>query len=248
MKKFILLFLCLLGPLAFAQEYGVVNISVCNMRDRAEFSAEMVSQALLGTPVHIIGRGDNIPQGWPQIQTPDGYTGWVHYAAVEPLSADAYHAWNAAPKAIVTALFDVVYKKASEKSETVADVVGGDRLKLLSSKGCWLQVGFPDGREGYIRRSSACPEEAWRKSLDQSAEAILATAKSMLGFPYLWAGMSPKGMDCSGFVRTGIFRPASILVFAHSKKTTDRRAPVPCLRSQRRTNRRQKEGALYRLR
>ena len=205
MKKFILLFLCLLGPLAFAQEYGVVNISVCNMRDRAEFSAEMVSQALLGTPVHIIGRGDNIPQGWPQIQTPDGYTGWVHYAAVEPLSADAYHAWNAAPKAIVTALFDVVYKKASEKSETVADVVGGDRLKLLSSKGCWLQVGFPDGREGYIRRSSACPEEAWRKSLDQSAEAILATAKSMLGFPYLWAGMSPKGMDCSGFVRAVLF-------------------------------------------
>ena len=211
MKKFILLFLCLLGPLAFAQEYGVVNISVCNMRDRAEFSAEMVSQALLGTPVHIIGRGENLPQGWPQIQTPDGYTGWVHYAAVEPLSADAYHAWNAAHKAIVTALFDVVYKKASEKSETVADVVAGDRLKLLSSKGCWLQVGFPDGREGFIRRSSACPEEAWRKSLDQSAEAVLATAKSMLGFPYLWAGMSPKGMDCSGFVRTVLFMHDIIL-------------------------------------
>lgn len=194
-----------------AQEYGVVNISVCNMRDRAEFSAEMVSQALLGTPVHIIGEGNNIPQGWPQIQTPDGYTGWVHYAAVERLSAEKYHAWNAAPKAVVTALFDVVYKKASEKSETVADVVAGDRLKLLGTKGCWLQVGFPDGREGYVRRSSACPEESWRKNLDRSAEAVLATAKSMLGFPYLWAGMSPKGMDCSGFVRTVLFMHDIIL-------------------------------------
>ena len=28
---------------------------------------------------------------------------------------------------------------------------------------------------------------------------------TMKGFPYLWAGMSPKGMDCSGFVRTVLF-------------------------------------------
>ena len=27
----------------------------------------------------------------------------------------------------------------------------------------------------------------------------------MNGFPYMWAGMSPKGMDCSGFVRTVFF-------------------------------------------
>ena len=205
MKKIILLFLCLLGPLAFAQEYGVVNISVCNMRERPEFGAEMATQALLGTPVHIIGEGNNVPFSWPQIQTPDGYTGWVHYAAIERLSADAYHAWNAAPKAIVTALNGIVRQEASEKSATISDVVAGDRLKLLATKGCWLQVGFPDGRVGYIRRSEAMAEKDWRKKLDQSPEAILNTAKSMLGFPYIWAGMSPKGMDCSGYVRTVLF-------------------------------------------
>jgi cell wall-associated NlpC family hydrolase len=48
-------------------------------------------------------------------------------------------------------------------------------------------------------------EREWRMKLDQSPEAILATAKSMLGFPYIWAGMSPKGMDCSGYVRTVLF-------------------------------------------
>lgn len=190
---------------ALSQEWGIVNVSVCNLRETADFDAEMVSQALLGTPVHIIGEADKLPQPWPQIQTPDGYTGWVHYAVVERMSREAYSAWNAAPKAVVTALNAVVHRSPSAKSETVSDVVAGDRLKLVATKGCWLQVEFPDKRQGYISRKDAMAEKTWRKQLDRSPEAILKTAKSMLGFPYIWAGMSPKGMDCSGFVRTVLF-------------------------------------------
>ena len=205
MKKFILLFLCSLGCLSvFAQEYGVVNVSVCNLRRTADFDAEMVSQALLGTPVHVLSISDN-GNPWPQVQTPDNYTGWVHYAAVTRMSFEEYHAWNAAPKVVVTALTGMVYKEASAGSATVSDVVAGDRLKYLGKKGKWLKVGFPDGRTGYVCKSAAKTEADWRKSLDQSPEAILSSAQSMLGFPYLWAGMSPKGMDCSGFVRTTLF-------------------------------------------
>lgn len=189
---------------AFAQEYGVVAISVCNLRRTADFDAEMVSQALLGTPVHILEISEN-GNPWPQVQTPDGYTGWVHYAAVTRMTKEEYHAWNTAPKAIVTALTGVVHAKASKHSATISDVVGGDRLRLLGSKGRWLKVGFPDGRTGYVHGSVAKPDDKWRKSLDQSPEAILRTAESMLGFPYIWAGMSPKGMDCSGYVRAVLF-------------------------------------------
>lgn len=207
MKRFILLFLLsFVTAGAFAQEeYGVVNVSVCNMRETPDFSAEMVSQALLGTPVHIIGLGNNQPQGWPQIQTPDGYTGWVHYAVVQRMGADEYHAWNAAPKVVVTSLTGSVYDRPSKKGATVSDVVGGNRLRLLGQKGCFWKVGFPDGRTGYLPKKDGAELTAWRKNLDNSPQAILETAKSMLGFPYIWAGMSPKGMDCSGFVRTVLF-------------------------------------------
>ena len=189
---------------AFCQGYGVVNISVCNLRRTADFDAEMVSQALLGTPVHVLQISDN-GNPWPQVQTPDTYTGWVHYAGIQRMSFEEYHAWNAAPKVIVTELTGLVYKEASAKSAVMSDVVAGDRLKFLGKKGSWFKVGFPDGREGYVSKKIAKTEADWRKGLDQSAEAILKTAQSMLGFPYLWAGMSPKGMDCSGLVRTTLY-------------------------------------------
>ena len=106
---------------------------------------------------------------------------------------------------MVTALYGTVYQDSSRRSPAVSDIVGGDRLKYLGCKGCWLKVGFPDGREGFIHKSEAMREADWRKQLDQSPEAILKSALSMMGTPYLWAGMSPKGMDCSGFVRTVLF-------------------------------------------
>ncbi|MBP3202619.1 MAG: C40 family peptidase [Bacteroidales bacterium] len=206
MKKRLLSLVLLLGALlpAIAQEYGVVNISVCNLRRTADFDAEMVSQALLGTPVHVLSISNN-GNPWPQVQTPDNYTGWVHYAAITRMSKKEYHAWNKAAKVVVTALTGVVYQKASKKSATLSDVVAGDRLKLLSTRIGWYKVAFPDGRVGYLDKKTATSEKNWRKQLDQSPEAILATARTMLGFPYLWAGMSPKGMDCSGFVRTTLF-------------------------------------------
>ena len=103
MKKLSLLMATLLASFsALAQEWGVVNISVCNLRDTPTYSAEMVSQALLGTPVHILQTGGSY--NWPQVQTPDTYTGWVHKDAITVMDYAAYHAWNVAPKVVVTAL------------------------------------------------------------------------------------------------------------------------------------------------
>ena len=205
MKRWFLTALAALGAAlaASAQGYGVVDISVCNLRATPDYDAEMVSQALLGTPVHILQITDK--NDWPQVQTPDTYTGWVHKDAISLLSFEQYHAWNAAPKIVVTALTGVVRAEASERAATVSDVVAGDRLRDLGRQGRYWRVGFPDGRIGYLDRKLGQQEAKWRASIDRSPEAILATARSMNGFPYLWAGMSPKGMDCSGFVRAVLF-------------------------------------------
>ncbi|MBQ9192441.1 MAG: C40 family peptidase [Bacteroidales bacterium] len=210
MKKWLTILLSMLPCLAAAaQEYGVVNISVCNVRLTPDYDAVMDSQALLGMPVHILQRAEK--NGWPQVETPDVYTGWVHKDAITPLSFEEYHAWNAAPKIVVTALMGVVLDRPSARGGTVSDVVGGARLKDLGRQGRYYRVGFPDGRVGYLHRSLGEPEDAWRKGLRSEPADIIATALTMNGFPYVWAGMSSHGMDCSGFVRTVLFMHGIII-------------------------------------
>lgn len=180
--------------------YGIVNVSVCNLRADADFSSEMMTQGLMGMPVRILQR-----EGWYRIQTPDDYIAWVHRVGVHPVTQEELAAWNAAEKIVVTSHYGFVYSKPDAASQTISDVVAGNRLKWVGAKGAFYRVAYPDGREGYISKSFAMPEKKWRVSLKQDAASIIATACSMMGIPYLWAGTSSKGVDCSGFVRTVLF-------------------------------------------
>ena len=196
MKKNILLFYCFLAMMAAslkAQEirpmpadsaYGVVHISVCNLREEGKFTSGMSTQALLGMPVKVLQYN-----GWYEIQTPDDYTGWVHRMVITPMSKERYDEWNRAEKIVVTSHYGFAYEKPDESSQPVSDVVAGNRLKWEGSKGHFYQVSYPDGRKAYLSKSISQPEAEWRASLKQDVESIIETAYSMMGIPYLWAGI-----------------------------------------------------------
>ena len=124
---------------------------------------------------------------------------------VHPVTQQEYDAWNGAEKVIVTAHHSFVVAEPKEGAEVVSDIVGGNRLCFEGEKGKYFKVSYPDGRMGYILRSVAKRESEWRKELQQDAESIIATAKSLMGVPYLWGGTSSKGVDCSGLMRTALF-------------------------------------------
>lgn len=180
--------------------YGILNISVANLRVQPDFSSEMTTQGLLGMPVRVLQR-----DGWYRIQTPDHYIAWVHPVGVHRVTQAGLEAWNRAPKIVVTSHYGFVHTEPDEDSQTVSDVVAGNRLKWEGSKGAYYRVSYPDGRQGYIRKSISMPEEKWRAGLKQDAASIIRTAHTLMGIPYLWAGTSSKGVDCSGFVRTVLF-------------------------------------------
>lgn len=182
------------------ETYGILNVSVANLRVKPDFSSEMTTQGLLGMPVRVWQR-----DGWYRIQTPDRYIAWVHPVGVHRVTKAGLDAWNRAPKIVVTSHYGFVYSRPDERSQTVSDVVAGNRLKWEGSKGAFYRVSYPDGRQGFIRKNISMPEAKWRASLKQDAASIIRTAHTLMGIPYLWAGTSSKGVDCSGFVRTVLF-------------------------------------------
>lgn len=187
-------------PVPADSAYAVVNVSVCNMRSEGKFTSGMTTQALLGMPVKVLQY-----IGWYEIQTPDDYTGWVHRMVITPMSREAYDEWNRAEKIVVTAHYGFAYEKPDKHAQTVSDVVAGNRLKWEGCKGRFYKVSYPDGRLAYIPKSIAKPEKEWRSKLKQDAKSVIRTAYTMMGIPYLWAGASSKGVDCSGLVRTVLF-------------------------------------------
>lgn len=180
--------------------YGIVDLSVCNLRVEPNFSSEMTTQALLGMPVRVLQN-----KGWLRIQTPDNYIAWVHRVGVHPVTKAEYDAWNRADKIVVTSHYGFTYEKPDTRSQSVSDVVAGNRLKWMGTEGAFYKVAYPDGRQGYIAQSIAQPEKQWRAALKQDAQSIIRSAYTLMGIPYLWAGTSSKGVDCSGFVRTVLF-------------------------------------------
>ncbi len=180
--------------------YGIINVSVANLRADPDFSSEMMTQGLMGMPVNVLQNA-----GWYRIQTPDNYIAWVHRVGVHPVTKEELAAWNHAEKIVVTSHYGFVYSEPNEASQTVSDVVAGNRLKWEDSKGAFYKVTYPDGRKGYISKSISMPEKKWRANLKQDAGSIIRTAHTLMGVPYLWAGTSSKGIDCSGFMRTILF-------------------------------------------
>ncbi len=220
--RVVLLLVCLFValPSVMCQEeeekdWGVVNVSVCNLRNEPEYNAGMATQALLGMPVKVLGQDD-----WLHVELPDGYQAWVHPLSVYRMSRRQLEAWNQRRQVVVGVLNDYVYSLPDVRSQHVGDVVASCRLALLgSSRGFW-HVAYPDGRKGYLRKASATELNLFRQKASHSASAILSTARSFMGLPYMWGGTSTKGVDCSGFVSAVMLMHDLVIVRNASQQAT----------------------------
>lgn len=179
------------------KDWGLINVSVCNMRIAPDLNAGMSTQGLLGMPVHILKDED-----WLQVETPDGHAAWVHPSLVHRVTRQELSEWNKKPQLIITSPFCIVYSQPRRTSRIVSDVVACNRLMYLGARNAYYKVVYPDGRIGYVSKRDADEINHWRKLLDNSVSGLIKSGMSMLGFPYMWGGMSTKGMDCSGFIRT----------------------------------------------
>ena len=176
---------------------ALVTISVANIRSQPKHSAELATQALLGTPLRVLKKDES----WYLVQTPDGYLSWVDQAGIQLMTEDELANWFIQSKVVFTPLSGHIWQDQS-KSMMVSDLVAGNILAVKEVQSEWLEVILPDGRKGWVQASEVMPWEQWIASRETSPTNLVSTAKSMMGIPYLWGGTSIKGVDCSGFTKT----------------------------------------------
>jgi gamma-D-glutamyl-L-lysine dipeptidyl-peptidase len=195
-----------LPPRLRASRRFVVLPPVVNMYARPSTIAAVVSQAALGTFVHVLRRRS----GWALVETPDRYRGWIRSAA---LRHDRRHA----PLLEVASLFANVHVVRDVTARAPIAVVpllarlelaGGSTHRVrpgataVAPPGDWVRVRLPDDRLGWVQHADLRPaEREGGAGWGVRPEAILGTALRFLGLPYLWGGTTPFGMDCSGLVQ-----------------------------------------------
>jgi hypothetical protein len=160
----------------------------------------------MGTPVKIL----KDEEGWLMIQTPDLYIGWVDSEAVHELTGTEYLEWKSSPRLFyIRKTGDILAGPLQGK--VVSDIVAGCILVMGTDLNGFTGVTLPDGRRGFIRKEEAVPLDQVTPEKYLSSGNLVATAESFMGIPYLWGGTSPKGFDCSGFVKTVYFLNGVIL-------------------------------------
>ena len=185
---------------------GLVTLSVINIRKHPDHAAEMVSQALLGTPLRILKNESD----WLLIQTPDHYIGWTESSSVDSMTIQEMDEWKKSDRVITVVNSGWIYSTPGESGIT-GDFVAGCILVREGETRGFTKVKFPDGREGYISGSAVTDFDEWRSTARCTGENLVKTAVTFTGLPYLWGGSSTKGVDCSGFSQAVFYLNGIIL-------------------------------------
>ncbi len=176
---------------------ALVTIPVACIREEPRHASQLVSQALMGTPMVVTSGGGE----WLEVETPDGYRGYVNSSSV--VMRD-HSEWISATRGIVTSPRGCLLVSPADGSMVVD--LPMNSIVELTDRGTVL---LPDGREG-LPQCQPLPFADWAQKAP-SGEGVVSVASSFMGAPYLWGGMSGSAMDCSGLVCMSYFANGVIL-------------------------------------
>lgn len=193
-----------------SEKWGLVRISVAHLRGKPSHSAEIVSQAIMGTPLRLL---EKVGEWW-RVQSPDGYIAYMIGNSFVQKTLAEIKEWKKANRMVVTSLEQIKVYSSSDKNgykDIVTDLVNGCIVVCEKMHDSKIQIVLPDGRKAWGDASSFENISNWA---DQkfTPEKIIETGYSMMGIPYLWGGMSTKSLDCSGFARVCYFANGYILM------------------------------------
>ncbi|KUK02032.1 MAG: NLP/P60 protein [Thermotoga sp. 50_1627] len=183
------------------KNYAIVNVDVVNLMDapRRTLQKNAVTQARMGDILKLFKKDGD----WYLVQMEDSYIGWIDGSKIVPMNENELENYLSSSFALVVSKFAQLYKEADPASAIEAKLVQGTTLPCVEVKDEWLKLRLPDRRELFVRTSEVQLFESRNKvfAIEKDAEYIIELAKQHLGLPYLWAGTTSYGFDCSGFTQ-----------------------------------------------
>ncbi len=166
----------------------LTNVSIAFIYREGSFKSETTSQTFLGETLVVLEEQND----WFRIRQEDGYEGWIagFFVVDKPLDWDNHEFYHhGTPVAWI-------FQSPDRQSSSIRDITLLSKLPALDYQEGWVQVLLPDGTQGWIEK------HARTLYSEVDVERLVQTAFSFQGTQYFWAGRSPKGFDCSGFVQT----------------------------------------------
>ena len=206
------------------QARAMDRISIAPMPDMAKWSRSMNivqklwlvgrtdTQALYGDEVEVIkSEGDWLyiaVKSQAKTGHKNGYQGWVPKSHVK----EYYSNYEDCPIAIVEAKIASLYKEPKLHNKyKFMDISYSTILTVLSEEGDWLKVNTNTDGIKYIRKADVKVYDAYATIPKPTQKDIVDSAKRYLGLPYVWAGASAYGYDCSGLMYA-VYRNHGILI------------------------------------
>jgi gamma-D-glutamyl-L-lysine dipeptidyl-peptidase len=186
--------------------YGLVTISVTNLKKDPDHASELVSQAILGTPVIILKKSGS----WVLVRTPDRYLAWAESSSIAAFNKKEIEAWRVSDRVVYLDNTGWIYAAPGDQ-KVISDIVGGSIMQSGGDANGYTSVILPDGRKGFVETGKLMDFNSWSNGSVCNSGNICAVAASLLGIPYMWGGSSAKAADCSGFVQRVFFMNRLIL-------------------------------------
>lgn len=186
-----------------AGEWAQVRIPVACIREDKGHSTELISQAIMGTPLKILDSYEE----WLHVKGPDNYEGYMNVSSVSIKSDEDMVRWRKSDRFVSISRSEVkIYGSLDARSpyNIVSEVVLSSIIEGKNINDSILSLTLPDGRIGFADARYFIPIEEWA-SKPMNIDHTIETAYWLSGTPYLWGACSTKSVDCSGLVRVVYF-------------------------------------------
>jgi gamma-D-glutamyl-L-lysine dipeptidyl-peptidase len=170
------------------------------LAQRSDLVGRLETQALYGTAVRILERRNGWVRvavtGQPTPRDPLGYPGWL---PARQLTEGGAFGTPRRPFALVTARSAWLSADPAGTRHEL-ELSADTRLPVLARTAAAVRVATPDRGDRWLAARDVRVHD--RDIPRPTGADLVRTAKMFTGLPYLWAGTSSFGFDCSGFTHT----------------------------------------------